>query len=58
MVDKINKSIKDLTKVSKDSIIDDTSTPKRKRGRPKNSELSSVKLALQAKKTRTYRKVN
>ena len=50
MVDKINKSTKDLTNVANNSIIDDTSTPKRKRGRPKNSELSNVKLALQAKK--------
>ena len=50
MVDKINKSTKDLTKVSKDSIISDTGTTKKKVGRPKNSELSNVKLALQAKK--------
>ena len=55
MVDKINKSTKDLTNVANNSIIDDTSTPKRKRGRPKNSELSNVKLALQAKKTRGAR---
>ena len=50
MVDKINKSTKDLTKVSKDSIISDTGATKKKVGRPKNSELSNVKLALQAKK--------
>ena len=50
MVDKINKSTKDLTKVSTDTIIDDIGSTKRKRGRPKNSELSSIKLALQAKK--------
>jgi len=50
MVDKKNKSTKDLTKVSKDTIINDIGSTKRKRGRPKNSELSNVKLALQAKK--------
>ena len=50
MVDKKNKSTKDLTKVSTDTIIDDIGSTKRKRGRPKNSELSSIKLALQAKK--------
>ena len=50
MVDKKNKSTKDLTKVSKDTIINDIGSTKRKRGRPKNSELSNIKLALQAKK--------
>ena len=50
MADNKKKSTKDLTKVSTDTIIDDIGSTKRKRGRPKNSELSSIKLALQAKK--------
>ena len=45
-----NKSTKDLTNVQNTSIIENNGTPKRKVGRPKNSELSNVKLALQAKK--------
>ena len=49
MVDKKNKSTKDLTNVSEECILKDNTTPK-KRGRPKNSELSNIKLALQAKR--------
>ena len=49
MVDKKNKSKKNLTNVSEECILKDNTTPK-KRGRPKNSELSNIKLALQAKK--------
>ena len=45
-----NKSTKDLTNVQNTSIIENNGTPKKKVGRPKNSELSNVKLALQAKK--------
>jgi len=50
MVDKRKKSTKDLTNVSNDSIIKEHKPTAKKVGRPKNSELSSVKLALQAKK--------
>ena len=49
MVDKKNKSEKNLTNVSDECILNDKPTPK-KRGRPKNSELSNIKLALQAKR--------
>ena len=49
MVDKKNKSKKNLTNVSEECILKDNTTPK-KRGRPKNSELSNIKLALQAKR--------
>jgi len=49
MVDKKNKSKKNLTNVSEECILKDNTKPK-KRGRPKNSELSNIKLALQAKK--------
>ena len=49
MVDKKNKSEKNLTNVSDECILNDKPTPKR-RGRPKNSELSNIKLALQAKR--------
>jgi hypothetical protein len=45
-----NKSTKDLTNVQNTSIIENNGTAKKKVGRPKNSELSNVKLALQAKK--------
>ena len=50
MVDKKKKSTKDLTNVSNDSIIKEHKPTAKKVGRPKNSELSNVKLALQAKK--------
>ena len=49
MVDKKNKSKKNLTNVSEECILKDNTKPK-KRGRPKNSELSNIKLALQAKR--------
>ena len=50
MADNKKKSIKDLTNVEKDYILEESNNNKKKVGRPKNSELSSVKLALQAKK--------
>ena len=50
MVDNKKKSTKDLTNVEKDYILKESKPIKKKVGRPKNSELSSVKLALQAKK--------
>jgi len=50
MADNKKKSTKDLTNVEKDYILKESQTIKKKVGRPKNSELSSVKLALQAKK--------
>ena len=50
MAEDKNKSRKDLTNVQNTSIIENNGTPKKKVGRPKNSELSNVKLALQAKK--------
>ena len=50
MVDKKKKATKDLTNVANDSIIKEHKPTAKKVGRPKNSELSSVKLALQAKK--------
>ena len=50
MVDKKKKVTKDLTNVEKDYILKESKPRKKKVGRPKNSELSSIKLALQAKK--------
>jgi hypothetical protein len=50
MVDNKKKPTKDLTNVEKDYILEESKPIKKKVGRPKNSELSSVKLALQAKK--------
>ena len=50
MAEDKNKSTKDLTNVKNTSIIENNGTTKKKVGRPKNSELSNVKLALQAKK--------
>ena len=50
MVDKKNKSKKNLTKVPNECIIKEQKPIVKKVGRPKNSELSNVKLALQAKK--------
>ena len=50
MAEDKNKSTKDLTNVQNTSIIENNGAPKKKVGRPKNSELSNVKLALQAKK--------
>jgi hypothetical protein len=50
MVDKKKKATKDLTNVANDSIIKEHKPTAKKVGRPKNSELSNVKLALQAKK--------
>ena len=50
MAEDKNKLTKDLTNVQNTSIIENNGTPKKKVGRPKNSELSNVKLALQAKK--------
>jgi hypothetical protein len=50
MVDNKKNSTKDLTNVEKDYILEESKPIKKKVGRPKNSELSSVKLALQAKK--------
>ena len=50
MVDKKKKVTKDLTNVEKDYILEESKPTKKKVGRPKNSELSSIKLALQAKK--------
>ena len=50
MVDKKNKSTKDLTNVEKDYILEESKPTKKKVGRPKNSELSNVKLALQPKR--------
>jgi len=50
MADNKKKSTKDLTNVEKDYILKESKPIKKKIGRPKNSELSSVKLALQAKK--------
>ncbi len=50
MAEDKNKSRKDLTNVQNTSIIENNGTAKKKVGRPKNSELSNVKLALQAKK--------
>jgi hypothetical protein len=49
MVDKKNKSKKNLTKVADKCILKNDIKPKRI-GRPKNSELSNVQLALQAKR--------
>ena len=50
MVDKKKKVTKDLTNVEKDYILEESKPTKKKVGRPKNSELSNVKLALQAKR--------
>ena len=50
MVDKKKKVTKDLTNVEKDYILKESKPRKKKVGRPKNSELSNVKLALQAKR--------
>ena len=50
MVDNKKNPTKDLTNVEKDYILEESKPIKKKVGRPKNSELSSVKLALQAKK--------
>ena len=50
MAEDKNKSTKDLTNVKNTSIIENNGTTTKKVGRPKNSELSNVKLALQAKK--------
>ena len=50
MAEDKNKSRKDLTNVQNTSIIENNGAAKKKVGRPKNSELSNVKLALQAKK--------
>ena len=50
MVDKKKKITKDLTNVEKDYILKESKSTKKKVGRPKNSELSNVKLALQAKR--------
>ena len=50
MVDKKKKITKDLTNVEKDYILEESKPTKKKVGRPKNSELSNVKLALQAKR--------
>ena len=50
MVDNKKKPTKDLTNVEKDYILEESKPIKKKVGRPKNSELSSIKLALQAKK--------
>ena len=50
MAEDKNKLRKDLTNVQNTSIIENNGTAKKKVGRPKNSELSNVKLALQAKK--------
>jgi len=50
MADNKKKSTKDLTNVEKDYILEESKPIKKKVGRPKNSELSSIKLALQAKK--------
>ena len=50
MVDKKNKSKKNLTKVPNECIIKEQKPIVKKVGRPKNSELSNIKLALQAKK--------
>ena len=50
MTDNKKKSTKDLTDVSNKSIIKEQKPTTKKVGRPKNSELSNVKLALQAKK--------
>ena len=48
MVDKKKKITKDLTNVEKDYILEESKPTKKKVGRPKNSELSNVNLALQA----------
>ena len=50
MVDNKKNPTKDLTNVEKDYILKESKPIKKKIGRPKNSELSNVKLALQAKK--------
>jgi hypothetical protein len=50
MVDNKKNLSKDLTNVEKDYILEESKPAKKKVGRPKNSELSNVKLALQAKK--------
>ena len=50
MVDNKKNPTKDLTNVEKDYILKESKPRKKKVGRPKNSELSSIKLALQAKK--------
>ena len=50
MVDNKKNFSKDLTNVEKDYILEESKPAKKKVGRPKNSELSNVKLALQAKK--------
>ena len=50
MAEDKNKSRKDLTNVQNTSIIENNGTTTKKVGRPQNSELSNVKLALQAKK--------
>ena len=50
MVDNKKKPTKDLTNVEKDYILEESKPTKKKVGRPKNSELSNVKLALQAKR--------
>ena len=50
MVDNKKKPTKDLTNVEKDYILKESKPIKKKIGRPKNSELSNVKLALQAKR--------
>jgi len=50
MVDKKKKITKNLTNVETDYILEESKPTKKKVGRPKNSELSNVKLALQAKR--------
>ena len=50
MADKENNSEKYLTNPDGSYILKKDGTPRKKPGRPKNSELSGIKLALQAKK--------
>ena len=50
MEDKENNSEKYLTNPDGSYILKKDGTPRKKPGRPKNSELSGIKLALQAKK--------
>ena len=49
MTDKEKNSTKYLTNSKGEYILNKDGSPRKKPGRPKNSELSNIKLALQAK---------